>query len=291
MGKGATGTENAAKGYNNVLAVLSLTDYLQRNKLKKSLINQSMDFVKSDGINKDLNIMESPYFDSVKGSLENTFASQKNSLLNEMPVGGAMGEGITDLYGQKNQGILDQLVQSELDRVWQKRLIDQNQALTLGTGGVTNMISGLSAAGGNTASLAGAQASRANAEMSRYFDMLGGQAASNAAGGACSFCFTAIQGQPHPVVRAYRDKHTTIRNRRGYYWFSDRVVPMMEKHYVIKLIIKLLMTSPMTSYGKYRYGYNKIGALFAPLTAMWLCIFNILGIRKPYRRRGTMEVV
>ena len=109
--------------------------------------------------------------------------------------------------------------------------------------------------------------------------------------GMCSFIFTATYGEPHWVVRKYRDKYTTIRNRRGYYWFSDRVVPLMAKHSLFKRFMKMVMTAPMTSYGKYRYKVDKKGIIFAPLVQAWLALFFILGCRPPYRRRGTDEIV
>ena len=107
----------------------------------------------------------------------------------------------------------------------------------------------------------------------------------------CGFIFAATYGTPHMVVRMYRDTHTTLRNRRGYYWFSDRIVPLMHRHKWFKMLMKLTMTEPMTSYGKYYYGFNRLGALFAPLTAAWLLVFDTLGHRPPYTRRGTKEVV
>ena len=110
-------------------------------------------------------------------------------------------------------------------------------------------------------------------------------------GGGCCFIFIASHGYLHPIVRLYRDTHMTTRNRRGYCWLSDRLVPMMQRSKLIRLLVKHTMVSPMTYYGKYYYGLNKLGALFAPLTKAWLIIFTILGLRAPYTRRGTKEVV
>jgi hypothetical protein len=107
----------------------------------------------------------------------------------------------------------------------------------------------------------------------------------------CTFIFTATYGEVPLAVRAYRDKATTVRNRRGYYWFSDKVLPLMKKHKWIKRLMKLIMTGPMTSYGKWFYGLNKIGFIFLPVTAFWMRLFHVLGYRKPYQRVGTKEVV
>jgi hypothetical protein len=107
----------------------------------------------------------------------------------------------------------------------------------------------------------------------------------------CCFIFVASHGFLHPIVRRYRDEHMTVRNRRGYYWFADRLVPLMTRYKVVSSAVKWLMVEPMTSYGRYHYGIGKMGALFAPLTQAWLTIFTVLGMRKPYKRRGTEEVV
>lgn len=109
---------------------------------------------------------------------------------------------------------------------------------------------------------------------------------------ACCFIFIAAHGGIlHPVVRWYRDKYMTVRNRRGYYWLADRLVPQMKKRKWLMRLVQIFMVNPMTSYGKYRCGYNKIGAIFAPVSAAWQGIFTLLGCRKSYRRRGSQEVV
>jgi len=109
--------------------------------------------------------------------------------------------------------------------------------------------------------------------------------------GSCCFIFIAGHGFLHPIVRKYRDEHMTKRNRRGYYWLSDRLVPLMKKSKAVRAIVKLVMIDPMTSYGKHYYGINQIGVVFAPVASFWLRLFTLLGFRKPYTRRGTQETV
>ena len=111
------------------------------------------------------------------------------------------------------------------------------------------------------------------------------------AGGSCCFIFIAGHGYLHPIVRRYRDEHMTKRNRRGYYWLADRLVPLMERFKAVRRIVRFVMVDPMTSYGKYYYGINRIGVIFTPITSFWLRIFTLLGFRKPYRRKGTAEIV
>jgi hypothetical protein len=100
----------------------------------------------------------------------------------------------------------------------------------------------------------------------------------------CCFIFLAAEGGLDPVVRRYRDEHMTVRNRRGYCWLADRLVPAMEKHKMIRETVRLFMTRPMTSYGRFVYGQGRTGAIFAPIAAAWLVLFSLMGMRKPYRR-------
>lgn len=109
--------------------------------------------------------------------------------------------------------------------------------------------------------------------------------------GKCCFIFIASHGFLHPIVREYRDKKMNTRNRRGYYWLADRLVPLMEKSKIATWIVKWAMVKPMTCYGKHYYNLGQIGALYAPITALWRGIFNLLGHRPPYQRQGTEEVV
>lgn len=107
----------------------------------------------------------------------------------------------------------------------------------------------------------------------------------------CCFIFIASHGYLHPIVRKYRDEHMTDRNRRGYYWLADKLVPLMEKSKIATLMVKWLMVRPMTAYGKYYYNLGRLGALFAPITKFWLIVFDLLGHRPPYTREGTNETV
>lgn len=110
-------------------------------------------------------------------------------------------------------------------------------------------------------------------------------------GGGCCFIFIASHGTLDPVVRRYRDEHMTVKNRRGYCWLADRLVPLMGRSKWIKGIVGLVMVKPLTKYGKYHYGYERVGIIFRPLRDMWLAVFTLLGNRPPYKRAGTGEVV
>lgn len=107
----------------------------------------------------------------------------------------------------------------------------------------------------------------------------------------CCFIFIASMKHLHPIVRRYRDEHMTLRNRRGYYWLADRLVPWMRRSHIVSSLVDFFMVQPMTAYGKYYYGVNRSGFIFAPITQFWLTTFTLLGCRSSYRRRGTGEVV
>jgi len=110
--------------------------------------------------------------------------------------------------------------------------------------------------------------------------------------GPCCFIFIAADdGWLDPVVRRYRDLKMTVHNKRGYYWLSDRLVPLMKKFKKVKRIVRFVMVGPMKEYGRYYFKQNKTGVVFAPVAAFWLCIFTLLGMRKPYQRKGTNEIV
>ena len=107
----------------------------------------------------------------------------------------------------------------------------------------------------------------------------------------CCFIFLAAEGMLHPVVRMYRDSHATVHNVRGYCRLSDVLVPLMQRLPVIKHAVRLLMTQPLTSYGKYHYGLNPRGLIFKPFERFWMKLFTRLGNCPPYTRKGTDEVV
>jgi hypothetical protein len=110
------------------------------------------------------------------------------------------------------------------------------------------------------------------------------QSSSSAKGGCCFIFLEAYDGRLPWVVRAYRDQHMTSRNRRGYYRLADKLVPLMRKSKIVKHLVRFLMTKPMTFYGKYFYKLNPWGVLAAPITAFWLCVFDLMGRKAPYVR-------
>ena len=104
----------------------------------------------------------------------------------------------------------------------------------------------------------------------------------------CCFIFMEARygtGTLDYVVRRFRDEMITARNRRGYYKRSDVLVPMMRKHWWVKALVRIFMTDPLVSYGKwyYRDEYKQpslsryFGWVFAPVKSFWLATFDYLG--------------
>ena len=95
-------------------------------------------------------------------------------------------------------------------------------------------------------------------------------------------CFIMLEarygdGTMDEVVRRYRDEHMTVRNKRGYYKVAEVLVPLMRKSRLAKWLVIKTFADPLVSYGKYYYGQNKHGVIFAPVKSFWMSVFNIVG--------------
>ena len=95
-------------------------------------------------------------------------------------------------------------------------------------------------------------------------------------------CFIMLEarygdGTMDEVVRRYRDEYMTDRNRRGYYKLSEVFVPLMRKSKIFKWIVTKTFADPLVSYGKYYYGQNKHGIIYAPIKNFWIKVFDIVG--------------
>ena len=99
-------------------------------------------------------------------------------------------------------------------------------------------------------------------------------------GGGCCFIMLEARygdGTMDDVVRRYRDEHMTDRNKRGYYKVAEVLVPLMRKSRFAKWLVTKTFADPLVSYGKYYYGQNKHGVIFAPVKSFWMSVFNIVG--------------
>ena len=99
-------------------------------------------------------------------------------------------------------------------------------------------------------------------------------------GGGCCFIMLEARygdGTMDEVVRKYRDEHMTPRNKRGYYKLAEVFVPLMRKSRLFKWIVTKTFADPLVSYGKYYYGQNKHGIIYAPIKNFWMRVFDTVG--------------
>jgi len=121
----------------------------------------------------------------------------------------------------------------------------------------------------------------------------GGNDSSSSGGGGCCFIMLEARygnGTMDKVVRKYRDEHMTQKNRRGYYKVAEVLVPLMRKSKVFKWVITKTFADPLVSYGKWYYGENKHGWIFAPIKSMWLKLFDAVGTDTIFIRENGEEV-
>ena len=101
-------------------------------------------------------------------------------------------------------------------------------------------------------------------------------------GGGDGCCFIMLEarygdGTMDKVVRRYRDEYMTDTNRRGYYKTAEVLVPLMRKSKVFKWVVTKTFADPLVAYGKYYYGENRYGVIFAPVKNLWMKVFNTVG--------------
>lgn len=264
LGK-ASGPENQSMGFADELSKMARNYWEQTKPLRNEVIDRSTDFMQGD-----LDVTGTPMYAAGKGALEDQYGVAREQALADMPAGGPLQEGLTGLSGDRASslaGLVSQLAQDEYNKAYGTAMMSPQTSM-----------GGMAGAGGVMSPVLGSQASKQGAAM-------------GAIGNICCFIFICGYGSLHPIVRRYRELKMNRRNRRGYYWLSDRLVPWMEKSRAVKALVNLCMVKPMVSYGKHYFNLNKIGVVFTPITAFWLLFYSVLGHRPPYRRKGTVEVV
>jgi hypothetical protein len=121
----------------------------------------------------------------------------------------------------------------------------------------------------------------------------GGGSSSSSSGGGCCFIMLEARygnGTMDKVVRRYRDENMTPRNRRGYHKVAEVLVPLMRKSKIFKWIVTKTFADPLVSYGKWYYGENKHGWIFAPVKSAWLKLFDVVGTDTVFIRENGEEV-
>lgn len=115
------------------------------------------------------------------------------------------------------------------------------------------------------------------------------QAAEHSGGGICCFIFLEARygnGTMDNVVRRFRDEHLTIQRQRGYYKLAEVLVPAMRKSQIIKGLVRVFMTDPCVSYGRYFYEKKGLGWIFKPVVSFWLSAFEYLGGKHEFIREN-----
>ncbi len=257
-GGGTSGSSNP----DPALSKIAQSFFTETEPLRSEFTNQLLQLLQTGGTNARVPIIEKSVEATRKASSDALGATQ-TELARSGLAGTPFGENV--LATQTATGE-QAAAKTKIDLL--RELLAQVSGYTLGTGNVA--ISGLS--GARTSEQGGSQ-----------FQVGLGQ--------NCCFIFIAAHGFLHPVVRLYRDEHLTIRNRRGYYWLADRLVPWMKRSPCARALVKWLMVAPMTEYGKFHYHVSRVGWIFWPVTKAWLATFTLLGLRPPYRRANSEEVV
>ena len=121
----------------------------------------------------------------------------------------------------------------------------------------------------------------------------GADSSSSSRSGGCCFIMLEARygdGTMDKVVRRYRDENMTPRNRRGYHKVAEVLVPLMRKSKIFKWIVTKTFADPLVSYGKWYYGENKHGWIFAPIKSAWLKLFDVVGTDTVFIRENGEEV-
>ena len=88
-------------------------------------------------------------------------------------------------------------------------------------------------------------------------------------------------------MRRYRDEQMTTRNKRGYYKFSEGLIPWTKKYLALKWFMCQVFMDPLVSYIRWFYGWNQHGFIFYPIKKLWFWIFNrIAGDQVLFRRKN-----
>jgi hypothetical protein len=134
--------------------------------------------------------------------------------------------------------------------------------------------------------IAAQQTAALQAEATKEYGKSMADASKEEGGGCCFIFIEADDGVLHRIARRARDELMTPKNRRGYYKLSEVLVPLMRKSPVVKFLVKWGMVNPMISFGKWKYGENKIGKLFKPVADFWFNTFDYLGGDHPFKREN-----
>lgn len=287
---GSSGGGSAAAASNPYIAKMAnMAEGLfnQTAPLRTNFMSQAQNYL-SGRLAPDQMTQYKPLYATARQGLEDQYNVAKQKILENVPRGGGTFSALGNLEASRagQVGAIPAQISSNLISDLQNKIYgaawNTPQTAMSGMGGAMGGYNNAYATGTQYDMYQQGQGNSAMGALGSGIGMM--------LGGGCCFIFIEADALS-PVVRRYRDEHMTVRNRRGYCWLADRLVPRMRRHKWVKWLVKRCMTDPMTSYGKWVYGENRIGILFAPITYAWLGLFSVLGFRPPYTRIGTQEVV
>ena len=102
--------------------------------------------------------------------------------------------------------------------------------------------------------------------------------------GCCFIFIEANGGVLDPLVREFRDKLMTERNRRGYYRLSEKLVPWMKKSKLVRKAVEWMMIKPMMKSGRWHKEKEGFPVFSHLIGFSWMIIFDLLGMGGVYRR-------
>jgi hypothetical protein len=110
----------------------------------------------------------------------------------------------------------------------------------------------------------------------------GAQSSSSMGAGVnlCCFIFLEAYNGELPIsVRRYRDMAApeSSARRTGYIRMSKWLVPAMRTSGVVRRLTNHLLVRPLTKYGEWFYGNNKMGWIFWPVKQAWFAVWSLTG--------------
>lgn len=151
---------NASSDYTRLLSQMTGDYYNKTGGLRNTVIGNLENFM-----NGNYDPTESAMYAPLKASAEQQYGTAKDSIMSELPQGGALLEGLANLQGQKANTLstlLAQLVQDEYNKAYATGTGSQATAAS----GITNAVSGSNSLLSALAQQQGAGAASANASMS-----------------------------------------------------------------------------------------------------------------------------
>jgi hypothetical protein len=193
-------------------------------------------------------------FGSLRGPVEQQYATAKENVLANTPRGGGLFDQLTNVETARAQNLSD-----ILGRLYIESL---NKAYGAAWNAPTTTISGLQTLGEHGIQTASEVSQGVRSGVS-----------------ACCFNFLEAEGEIYWTVRLYRDQHYKKDSAipKGYVYTAKFLVPLMKRSNIAKKSIQFFMTRPLRAYSSWYYGENRSGFVFWPFKLFWTQLWRILG--------------